>query len=51
MLEAIKEWGVLKGFVIGMKRVFRCHPWGDHGFDPVPKRNDKTKEDTTENNK
>ena len=39
MLEAIKEWGPLKGFYLGIRRVMRCHPWGNHGFDPVPKQN------------
>jgi hypothetical protein len=37
-IEAINEWGVLKGLWLGLKRVIRCHPWGTHGFDPVPKK-------------
>lgn len=39
MLQALNEWGPLKGTWLGLKRISRCHPWGDHGYDPVPKRN------------
>lgn len=39
--EAMKEWGAIRGFWIGLKRIVRCNPWGGHGHDPVPK---KTKE-------
>lgn len=37
-IEAIKEWGVLKGTFLGFRRLLKCHPWGTHGYDPVPKR-------------
>lgn len=36
-VEAIEEWGVLKGTWLGIKRIFKCHPWGPFGPDPVPK--------------
>ena len=39
MVEAIEEWGVLKGTWLGLKRIGRCHPWGGHGHDPVPRKN------------
>lgn len=35
-LEAIKIWGPLKGIWLGLKRLSKCHPWGTHGYDPVP---------------
>lgn len=38
MIQAIEEWGVLKGIWLGLKRIVRCHPWGGHGFDPIPKK-------------
>lgn len=38
MLQAIDEWGIFRGTWIGLKRIGRCHPWGGHGDDPVPKK-------------
>lgn len=40
-IEAIDEWGPFKGLWLGIKRVSRCHPWGDSGFDPVPPKENK----------
>jgi len=40
-IEAIREWGVLKGSVLGFKRIVKCHPWGGQGIDDVPKRDQK----------
>lgn len=36
MLEAITKFGVIKGVFLGTKRLLRCVPWKDGGFDPVP---------------
>ena len=35
-VEAFKKYGVFKGFWLTAKRIARCHPWGGHGYDPVP---------------
>ena len=35
-LEAFRKYGVFKGFWLTLKRLSRCHPWGGHGYDPVP---------------
>jgi len=42
MIGAIEEWGPFKGTWLGLKRIGRCHPWGDHGPDPVPTKKDKS---------
>lgn len=34
--QAILKHGVLKGTQLGAKRISKCHPWGDSGYDPVP---------------
>jgi len=33
---AIAEHGPLLGGWLAIKRIFRCHPWGGSGVDPVP---------------
>ncbi|MDA8812021.1 MAG: membrane protein insertion efficiency factor YidD [Amylibacter sp.] len=35
-LEALKKHGGIKGFWLTIKRVSRCHPWGNSGIDNVP---------------
>ena len=35
-VEALQQHGPLLGSWLAVKRISRCHPWGGHGFDPVP---------------
>ena len=41
-IDSLKEYGILKGSILGTKRIFSCHPikilGGGQGFDPVKKK-------------
>ncbi|MEN6587699.1 MAG: membrane protein insertion efficiency factor YidD [Sulfuricella sp.] len=34
--QAVKKYGATKGLWLSIKRVGRCHPWHDGGYDPLP---------------
>ena len=35
-LQAFKKYGFFKGGMLTAKRLIRCRPGGDYGYDPVP---------------
>ena len=35
-LEAVKRFGARRGFVLAMRRLLRCNPFAQGGYDPVP---------------
>jgi putative membrane protein insertion efficiency factor len=34
-VDAIREYGILRGLVLGVWRLLRCNPWSYGGYDPV----------------
>lgn len=35
-VEALEVHGAVRGGWLSVRRICRCHPWGGHGYDPVP---------------
>ena len=35
-LEAVREFGALRGGLLTAWRIIRCGPWSTGGFDPIP---------------
>ena len=38
-IQALKKYGLLKGIILGSKRVLSCHPFGSYGFKPLNEDN------------
>ena len=35
-IEALNKYGAIKGSLLTIKRILRCNPWSDGGYDPIP---------------
>ena len=40
--EAIERHGAARGGALAVRRLLRCHPFGQHGLDPVPASAEET---------
>ena len=36
--SCFKQFGLIKGTFLSLKRIAKCHPWGKHGYDPIPSK-------------
>ena len=34
-IQALEKYGVIKGSYLGIKRILKCHPWHEGGYDPL----------------
>ena len=35
-IQALKKYGAVKGMILACKRILRCNPFAEGGYDPVP---------------
>lgn len=38
-IDAIRQYGLMHGFMASAKRIGRCHPWSKGGYDPLQIKN------------
>ncbi|PUB09857.1 membrane protein insertion efficiency factor YidD [Paenisporosarcina sp. OV554] len=42
-IDAVRKYGAIKGTYLAVKRILRCHPFNEGGYDPVPDEWDERK--------
>ncbi|MFB9859651.1 membrane protein insertion efficiency factor YidD [Salinicoccus siamensis] len=42
-IDAVQEHGAIKGGYLAVRRILKCHPFHEGGFDPVPAKEKKEK--------
>lgn len=35
-IEALEKYGFIKGMYLSVRRILKCHPFHEGGYDPVP---------------
>ncbi|MBN8512055.1 MAG: membrane protein insertion efficiency factor YidD [Rickettsiales bacterium] len=48
-IDAIRIYGAFFGLWLGIKRLLRCHPFSQSGYDPVPTNQNKNMADSIDN--
>ncbi|MCB0719121.1 MAG: membrane protein insertion efficiency factor YidD [Bacteroidetes bacterium] len=44
-VQAVRQYGAIKGIILGVHRILRCNPWGGHGYDPPVWYTERVKEE------
>lgn len=47
-VEALRDWGLVRGLALATWRLLKCGPWHPGGWDPVPERRRARADPSTE---